>query len=69
MSKPKTLTGALYFSDHEPHVVGHLTIGDVHYELAGVRRSVTRTDFTGRRQCGCEELQGDFFDEPTQHDD
>jgi hypothetical protein len=60
VSKPKELTGALFFSANAPHVIGHLSIGDVHFELVGIRRSETRTDFTGRRHCN--EQQQDLFD-------
>lgn len=68
MSKPKELTGALYFSSNAPHVVGHLSIGNVHFELVGIRKSKIRTEFTGRRQCK-EQLQKDLFDEqPGQED-
>lgn len=49
MNDAKKLIGVLYFSDSEPHVIGHITIGDVHYEIAGVRRSPSRTDITGRK--------------------
>jgi hypothetical protein len=46
---PKEITGALYFSDHEPRIFGHLIIGNAHYEIAGIRRSDFKTDVTGRR--------------------
>jgi len=46
---PKEIIGALYFSDHEPRIFGHLQIGAVHYEIAGIRRSDFKTDVTGRR--------------------
>lgn len=59
MNRPK---GALFFWEDEPHVTGYLTIGDEHYELAGVRRSKVRTDFEGRQQE--RERQRDMFDEP-----
>lgn len=49
MIKPKEITGALYFSDHEPRVIGHLEIGGEHFEIAGIRRTDTRTDITGRK--------------------
>jgi hypothetical protein len=46
MSHPQ---GALFFWKDEPHVTGYIVIGNEHYELAGVRRSVIRTDLTVRQ--------------------
>jgi hypothetical protein len=46
MSNPR---GALFFWNDEPHVTGYMVIGNEHYELAGVRRSKIRTEFTGRK--------------------
>jgi hypothetical protein len=50
MTAPKDIEGVLYFSKNEPCIIGHLTIGSVHYEIAGIRRSKTRTDITGSRR-------------------
>jgi hypothetical protein len=61
MTKPKEIVGELYFSAHEPHIIGHLRIGNAHFELAGIRRSSVRTDLTGRRQ-GTDQQQ-DLFEE------
>ena len=63
---PKEITGALYFSDHEPRIFGHLIIGNAHYEIAGIRRSDFKTDVTGRRvkrKTPIPQTQMDFFDE------
>jgi hypothetical protein len=63
---PKEITGALYFSDHEPRIFGHLVIGTAHYEIAGIRRSDFLTDLTGRRvkrKTPIAQAQMDFFDE------
>jgi hypothetical protein len=49
MSEPKEITGELWFSDHEPRIIGHLKIGTAHYEISGIRRSDFLTDLTGRR--------------------
>ena len=49
MIRPKEIIGALYFSDFEPRIIGHLTIGDQHFEIDGLRRRHVRTDLTGRR--------------------
>jgi hypothetical protein len=54
----KEITGALYFSDHEPRIIGHLKIGEAHYEIVGLRRSKTRADLRGHKIEG----QGDLFD-------
>jgi hypothetical protein len=62
----KEITGALYFSDHEPRIFGHLIIGNAHYEIAGIRRSDFKTDVTGRRvkrKTPIPQTQMDFFDE------
>ena len=56
-------TGAIFFWKDEPHITGFLTMGDVHYELVGVRRSDIRTDFKGRKIERPKERQTDFFDE------
>jgi hypothetical protein len=48
-SAPDTITGELYFSDNEPVLIGHIRIGKVHYEIAGIRRSDVRTDITGHK--------------------
>lgn len=61
MTKPKEIVGELYFSSREPHIIGHLRIGNVHFELAGIRRSNVRTDLTGRRQST--DTQQDLFEE------
>lgn len=45
----KEIVGALYFSKNAPHIIGHLRIGNIHFELVGVRRSEIRVDLTGRR--------------------
>jgi hypothetical protein len=66
MSDPKEITGALYFSDHEPRIFGHLQIGTAHYEIAGIRRSDFLTDLTGRRverKIPISQTQMDMFDE------
>lgn len=66
MSEPKEITGALYFSDHEPRIFGHLQIGTTHYEIAGIRRSDFLTDLTGRkveRKIPIAQTQMDIFDE------
>ena len=66
MSDPKEITGALYFSDHEPRIIGHLQIGTVHYEIAGIRRSDFKTDIIGRkipRKTPIAQTQMDMFDE------
>jgi hypothetical protein len=56
----KELKGELYFSDHEPRIIGHLQIGEAHYEIIGIRRSAVRADLTGYKTV---EKQEDFFDE------
>jgi hypothetical protein len=55
----KSITGTLYFSDNAPHVIGMLIVDGEHFELAGVRRSKVRTDFTAHKTG----KQGDLFDE------
>jgi hypothetical protein len=69
MATAMKITGELYFSDHEPRVIGHLMVGNTHYEIVGLRRSEVRTDLTGHR---IELKQGDLFsdgsDERKQHD-
>jgi hypothetical protein len=49
MCEPKEITGILYFSDQEPRIIGHLEIAGEHFEIVGLKRSVVRTDITGRR--------------------
>jgi hypothetical protein len=66
MSDPKEITGELYFSDHEPRIIGHLRIGTAHFEIAGIRRSDVRVDVTGRRQrrrTPIAQTQMEMFDE------
>jgi hypothetical protein len=65
MSDPKEIIGALYFSDHEPRVFGHFQIGNVHYEIAGIRRNDFKTDLTGRkieRRTPIAQAQMDMFE-------
>lgn len=59
MTMPVKIAAELYFSDYEPCIIGHLQIGHTHYEIAGIRRSLVRTDITGRKI----ETQGDLSDE------
>jgi hypothetical protein len=64
--EPKEIIGALYFSDHEPRIFGHLQIGTSHYEIAGIRKTEVRTDLTGRRikrKTPIAQTQMDMFDE------
>lgn len=66
MGEPKEIIGCLYFSDHEPRIIGHLQIGDAHYEIAGIRKTNVRTDITGRKQrrkTPIAQTQMDMFDE------
>jgi hypothetical protein len=66
MCEPKEITGVLYFSDEEPRIIGHLEIAGEHFELVGLKRSVVRTDITGRqigKRRSTEDNQGDLFDE------
>ena len=49
MSEPKEIIGALYFSDHEPRIIGQIQIGTVHYDLSGLRRKNGLVELTGRR--------------------
>ena len=66
MSDHKEIIGVLWFSDHEPRIIGHLQIGTAHYEIAGIRRSDFQTDLTGRRvrrKTPISQTQMDMFDE------
>jgi len=63
---PKTLIGALYFSEHEPRITGQIQIGTRHYDVAGVRRSDFTIELTGRRinrKTPIPQAQMDMFDE------
>jgi hypothetical protein len=65
MSEPKEIIAHLLFSDHEPRIFGHLQIGTAHYEIAGIRRSDTKIDITGRkvaRKTPVAQTQMDMFD-------
>jgi hypothetical protein len=62
MTKAKELIGALFFSDHEPHIIGHLSLGNIHYEIVGIRRSATRADITGHKLATGAE-QTDLFED------
>jgi hypothetical protein len=46
---PSEIIGYLLFSDEEPRIIGHLTIGGAHFEIAGIRRSKTRVDLEGEK--------------------
>jgi hypothetical protein len=74
MSEPKEVIGALYFSEHEPCIIGKMQIGATHYDLSGVRRSNFLVELTGRRitrktpipqrnMDATERAQMDMFDE------
>ena len=68
MCEPKEITGVLYFSDHEPRIIGHLEIAGEHFELVGLKRSVVRTEITGRKirkpaKRTADDSQRDLFDE------
>jgi hypothetical protein len=65
MSNPKEIIGELWFSDHEPRIIGHLKIGTAHYEISGIRRSDFLTDLTGRkveRKTPIAQTQMDMFE-------
>jgi hypothetical protein len=67
MSEPKEITGVLWFSSHEPRILGHLQIGTAHYEIAGIRRSDFKTELTGRkiaRTRSIVDVQRDLFEGP-----
>jgi hypothetical protein len=63
MTKRKEVKGVLYFSDHEPRIIGHLEIAGEHFELVGIRRSDIRTDLSGQSITTEPEPQGDLFDD------
>lgn len=54
------LTGALYFSREHPHIVGHVTIDGIEYEIVGVRRSEIRSEIAARARGP---VQGDIFEQ------
>jgi hypothetical protein len=58
VTEPK---GVIFFWNDEPHITGYLTIGDDHYELAGVKRSRVRADISARKIEAGE--QTDLFEE------
>lgn len=35
MTKPREIVGELYFSDSEPHIIGHLRIGGIPFRTGG----------------------------------
>lgn len=43
----REMTGALYFYDDE--IIGHLKIGDEHFQISGVRVSAIRADIKAMR--------------------
>lgn len=47
MSNQKEVIGELYFSDHEPRIIGHLQIDGVYYEIVGMRKAKIPVDLTG----------------------
>jgi hypothetical protein len=59
----KDITFSLYFSDHEPRIIGHVIFGDDHYQIVGIRRSSVRADLTAHRVRQPSAQQGDLFDD------
>jgi hypothetical protein len=58
----RSITGALFLWDREPHITGYLTINGDHFEIKGTRKSNIRIDFEGRIPAPTP--QADLFDDP-----
>jgi hypothetical protein len=56
--KDKTMVGALYFDGDD--IIGHLSIGETHFQITGVRVSAIRSDIKAKA-IG---KQADLFEEP-----